>query len=185
MPREATPGFTLVEVTIAIAVLAVGAGMLASVSLATARANAAARRADVAQRAAVEKLEQLRALSWTSDGGVVPISDWSSNVATSPQSGTGGTGLGVSPGDTLVANVAGYSDVLDIDGRWLAAGTTAPLGAAWSRRWSVQALPAPADTLLLQVVVVPIRTDGTGATTTSARSVNGAWLMDMRTRRAR
>ena len=178
-------GFTLIEVTIAVALLAVAGAGLASLVLASGRANQSARQADVVQRAAVERLEQLRALAWTSDAAVVPVSDWSSNLTLSIPAGTGGSGLGASPGDTLAANVAGYADFMDADGRWLAGGTTPPADAAWVRRWSVQALSAPPDTLLLQVAVVPARTTGAVTTVASARAVNGAWLMDMRTRRAR
>ena len=178
-------GFTLVEVTIAVALLAAGGAGLASLALASGRANQSARQADVVQRAAVERLEQLRALAWTSDGAVVPVSDWSSNLTLSSPAGTGGAGLGTSPGDTLAANVAGYADFLDADGRWLGGGTTPPADAAWVRRWSVQALSAPPDTLLLQVAVVPARTTSAVTAVASARAVNGAWLMDMRTRRAR
>ena len=178
-------GFTLIEVTIAVALLAVGGAGLAGLMLASGRANQFARHADVAQRAAVERLEQLRALAWTSDGAIVPVSDWSSNLTLSIPAGTGGPGLGVSPGDTLAANVAGFADFMDADGRWLGGGTTPPADAAWVRRWAVQALTVPQDTLLLQVAVVPARTAGAVATVASARAVNGAWLMDMRTRRAR
>ncbi|MEQ1912816.1 MAG: type II secretion system protein, partial [Vicinamibacterales bacterium] len=178
-------GFTLIEVTIAVALLAVGGAGLASLALASGRANQVARQADVAQRAAVERLEQLRALAWTSDAAVVPVSDWSSNLTLAMPAGTGGPGLGASPGDTLAANVEGYVDFLDAEGRWLGGGTTTPAGAAWVRRWAVQAMSAPQDTLLLQVAVVPAGTTSAATTVASARAVNGAWLMDMRTRRAR
>ena len=178
-------GFTLIEVTIAVALLAVGGAGLASLVLASGRANQFARQADVAQRAAVERLEQLRALAWTSDGAVVPVSDWSSNLALSVPAGTGGPGLGTSPGDTLAESVAGYADFIDADGRWVGSGTTPPVGAAWVRRWSVQALNAPPETLLLQVAVVPAAATDAVTTVASARAVNGAWLMDVRARRAR
>ena len=167
------------------ALLAVGGAGLASLALASGRANQSARQADVAQRAAVERLEQLRALAWTSDGAVVPVTDWSSNLTLAIPAGTGGPGLGASPGDTLAATVAGYADFMDADGRWLGGGATPPADAAWVRRWSVQALSAPRDTLLLQVTVVPARTTSAVTAVASARAVNGAWLMDMRTRRAR
>ena len=178
-------GFTLIEVTIAVAMLAIGVGSLAYLALAAGRANTFARSSDVVARAAVERLEQLRALAWTSDGAVLPVSDWSSNLTLSTPGASGGPGLGASPGDSLAANVAGYADFIDADGRWLAGGTTAPAGAAWVRRWSVQMLGAPADTLLLQVVVVPARTISAVATVAAARAVNGSWLLDIRTRRAR
>ena len=189
LSQEARPdtmrGFTLIEVTIAMALLAVGVGGLAYLALSAGRANTTAKSADIVARAAVERLEQLRALTWTSDGAAVPVSDWSSDLTLSSPGPSGGPGLGASPGDTLAANVTGYADFLDADGRWLGGGTASPAGAAWVRRWSVQALSAPSDTLLLQVVVVPVRAIGAVATVTAARAVNGSWLMDVRTRRTR
>lgn len=182
---EGIRGFTLIEVTIAVALLAVAVGGIASLALVAGRANMSARQADIAQRAAVEMLEQLRSLAWTSEGGVVPITDWSSNLTSSIPVGSGGPGLGVSPGDTLASNVPGYADFLDADGRSISGDVTPPVGAAWVRRWSVQALAAPSDTLLLQVAVVPARTADAVATVAAARAVNGAWLMSVRTRRAR
>lgn len=178
-------GFTLVEVMLALAVLTTGAGTLLYAAMAAGRATVDARRADVMQRAAVEKLEQLRSLAWTSDAGIVPVSDWSSDVTTSPLPGTGGSGLGVSPGDTLATSVDGYADVLDADGRWLGGGAAVPPGAAMVRRWSIQTAAAPADTLVLQVVVVPFTSSGAVPTAAAARGANGTWLIDLRTRRSR
>lgn len=98
-------GFTLIEVLVALAVLMVAVGGLASVAMVTGRSTVDARGADVAQRAAVEKLEQLRSLSWTGDGGTVPVSDWSTDLTGAVVSPAGGRGLGVSPGDTLALSL--------------------------------------------------------------------------------
>ncbi len=178
-------GFTLIEVLLALAVLTTGAGSLLYAAMASGRATLEARRADVMQRAAVEKLEQLRSLSWTSDAGVTPVSDWSSDVTVAPVAGLSGLGLGVSPTDTLATSVDGYSDVLDVDGRWMGAGPRLPVGAAIVRRWSIQPALAPADTLVLQVVVVPFTVSGAVPTEATARAANGVWLIDLRTRRSR
>lgn len=175
----------MIEVVLAMAVLTTGSGTLLYAAMAAGRATVEARRADVMQRAAVEKIEQLRSLSWTSDAGAVPVSDWSSDVTLAPVAGISGTGLGVSPTDTLATSVDGYSDVLDADGRWLGAGAAMPVGASMVRRWSIQAAPAPADTLVLQVVVVPFTVTGAVPTAAAARGTNGVWLIDLRTRRAR
>jgi prepilin-type N-terminal cleavage/methylation domain-containing protein len=177
-------GFTLIEVMVAISLLATAASALLSLTLVADRANVSARRAGVAQAIAREKMEQLRALAWTSDGAI-PVSDWSSDLTHDPPRDDGGPGLGLSPGDTLSASVNGYADFLDADGRWLGGGTTAPRNSVWLRRWSVQAMPSPADTLLFQVIVVPARTSDSPASLAAARAVNGAWLIGMRTRSAR
>jgi len=181
MTRRGERGFSIVEATIAVSLLAVGVAALAQVTIATGRAGMAARRATIAQQAASERMEQLRALAWTSDGNVVPVTDWNSDLTTTPAS-TGGVGLGSAPG-TLATNTPGYCDFLDGDGRWLAAGTRAPAGAAWVRRWSVTAVDSLDDTLVLNVVVIPAAT--AGAQLGTAATLNGAWLVGMRTRRAR
>lgn len=178
-------GFTLIEVVLAMAVLTTAAGTLLYAAMAAGRATVEARRADVMQRAAVEKLEQLRGLSWTSDAGTVAVSDWTSDVTVAPVSGAGGTGLGVSPTDTLATSTAGYSDVLDADGRWMGPGPATPVGASVVRRWSIQSATLPADTLVLQVVVVPFTVTGGVPTAAAARGANGVWLIDLRTRRSR
>jgi type II secretory pathway pseudopilin PulG len=175
-------GFTLAEAVIAVSLLAVGVSALAQVILASGRASTWAQQAAVVQQAARERLEQLRVLAWTSDNGGVPISDFSSDLSTTPPRPAGGVGLGISAVDTLLTNVAGYCDFLDVNGHWVAAGVRAPRGAAWVRRWSV--LPLADDALLVQVLVVPAGTRA-GATVATARGTNGAWLVDIRTRRTR
>lgn len=183
MPRDDARGFSLIEAVIAVSLLAVGVSAAAQLAIVSARANASAQRAGAAQQAAREKMEELRALAWTSDAALVPISDWSTDLTTTPARSSGGVGLGVSPADTLLSNVAGYCDFLDTNGQWVAGGTRAPVGATLVRRWSVAPADALADTLVFQVVVVPASA-GTGAAAVSAaRAVNGAWLVGMRTRR--
>ena len=177
-------GFSLVEAVIAVSVLAVGVSAVAQVVLASARANVASQQAAVVQQAARERMEQLRALAWTSDASLVPVSDWSSDLTITPARASGGVGLGVSPVDTLLSNVAGYCDFLDARGAWVAGGAQAPPGAAWVRRWSVVPTEALADTLTLQVVVVPVSAATGQAAVSAARGVSGAWLTGMRTRRA-
>lgn len=167
------------------ALLATGVAALAGLAVVAGRTNAEARNASVVQQAAKEKLEQLRALAWTSDAALVPVSDWDSNVAMSPTQPGGGVGLGVSPESSLASTVAGFADFIDANGRWLASGTRVPRDAAWVRRWSVQVFTLLPDTLVLQVLVVPVHTRDGAATVAAARAVNGAWLIDMRTRRAR
>lgn len=171
------------EAVVAVSVLAVGVSAVAQVVLASARANIASQQAALVQQAARERMEQLRSLAWTSDGSLVPVSDWSSDLTTTPPRVSGGVGLGASPVNTLLSNVAGYCDFLDARGLWVAGGALAPIGTAWVRRWSVAPTEALADTLTLQVVVVPVSATTGQAAVSAGRGVNGAWLTDMRTRR--
>ncbi|HUR35240.1 MAG TPA: prepilin-type N-terminal cleavage/methylation domain-containing protein [Vicinamibacterales bacterium] len=183
MPRRSERGFSLIEAVIAVSVLAVGVAALAQVAVASGRASVSAQRSTIAQFAARERLEQLRALAWTTDAGVVPVSDWSSDLTVTPRASDGGAGLGVSPGSALRENTAGFCDFLDADGRWLAGGVQPPIGTAWIRRWSIATLDGFTDTLILQVVVVPAT--AAGAALTPARTSNGAWLVSMKTRLSR
>jgi type II secretory pathway pseudopilin PulG len=185
MARRDERGFSLIEAVVAVSLLATGVAAVAQLALVSARAHTSAQRAGVVQQAAREKLEQLRALAWTSDAGLLPISDWSSDLTTTPPQPGSGVGLGVSPGDTLSSNVEGYCDFLDANGMWLAGGTRPPRGAAFVRRWSVQTVDPLADTLVLNIIVVPVGVRSGASTVAAARGVNGAWLIGMRTRRAR
>jgi len=181
MTKQSQRGFSIIEATIAVSLLAIGVAGLAQLTVATGQANAAARRATIAQQAAAERMEQLRALAWTSDAGVVPVTDWTSDLTTTPAS-TGGAGLAPTSPGSLTTNTPGYCDFLDADGRWLAGGTRAPASAAWVRRWSVAAVEPLSDTLMLRVVVIPAMADQTPRGSTS---INGASLVTMRTRRVR
>ena len=74
--------------------------------------------------------------------------------------------------------VSGYCDYLDANGRWLAGGGVPPAGAIYARRWAIDALPSsPADTLVLQVLVLRIRTGST-----VAKRSDEARLTTLRTR---
>ena len=181
--RTAQRGFTLIEVTMATALLACGVSAVAALSLASANASVAARQNGMATVLARAKMEQVRALAWTSDAVLVPVSDWSSDLSRALPA-VGGSGLGVSPSGALAANVAGFCDHLDAYGRWVGDGTSAPVAAAWTRRWSIEPLAgAPAGTLRFEVVVLPA--PRSAARLSSASRLNGARLIDVRARRAR
>lgn len=178
-------GFSIIEVVVSVSLLAVGVSAVAQLAVLSARAGTSAQAADTAQYAAREKLEQLRALTFVSDDGAVTVTDVSSDLSVTPSAAAGGPGLAGGSGDTLLSNVAGFCDFLDGDGRWLSGGTRPPAGAVWVRRWSMQPLPGLADTILLQVVVLPARLVGDPRAVAVARSNNGAWLFDLRARTAR
>jgi prepilin-type N-terminal cleavage/methylation domain-containing protein len=178
-------GFSLIEVCIALAILSTAVLALSALTLTTQQTAAAAGQIGVAQLAARARLEDLRALAWTSDAAGVPISDWSADLTSTPPRPAGGRGLGQSPGDTLDANVAGYCDFLDAEGQWLGAGTTPPANTAWIRRWMVQPTAADPDLLVIQVLVVSALRSSENATADAARGLNGAWLQAIRARRSR
>ncbi len=185
MTIEDRRGFSLIEVMVAVSLLALGVSAVAQLALASARAQRAASDATLAQTLARARLEELRGLAWTSDAGVVPISDWSTDVSVTPPRPSGGTGLGVSPGDALFTNADGYCDFLDARGTWLAGGTRPPAGTAWVRRWAIDLPGALADTVRLQVLVVPVDRAAADRVVAAARATNGAWLVALRPRRVR
>jgi prepilin-type N-terminal cleavage/methylation domain-containing protein len=178
-------GFSLLEVLIALGVLSSGVLAMSALMIATAQAGATATQLDVAQLAARAKLEDLRSLAWTSNDGAVPVSDWSTDLTVTPVAATGGPGLGVSPGNTLLANVEGYCDFLDRHGRWIGGGSPPPAGASWVRRWMVRPDFDRPDLLSIQVVVVPVQRSAADTTLPIAQGLNGAWLATLRSRRAR
>jgi prepilin-type N-terminal cleavage/methylation domain-containing protein len=135
-------GFTLIEVIVAVALLATasaGVGGLISMAASSVRA---ARVHTWAVILASDKLEHLRSLAWAQ--------------------------LGRSPGDALQRDVAGYVDHLDAKGQ----GVGSAAAAVYTRRWSIQSLPAdPEHTVLLQVRVVPtVRREGIAVSLASIRT---------------
>lgn len=160
MRESAEPaGFTLVEVLVAMGLVAVMAVVAAEVFLVAARLTHDARRATSMTLLAAQKLEQLRALRYsTDDAGARDddrTTDWRSST---PEAG--GSGLGASPADSLDRDEAGYVDYLDIGGQWVGAGTTPPPGAAYTRRWRISPLAADPDNgVVLEVLVMSADAD--------------------------
>jgi len=147
-------GFSIVEVLVAAAILTTGLIAVAQLFVMSTNANAAARRVTTTAVLAQQKIEQLRGLTWGFDDFGLPISDFTSNIAVTPPTSTGGVGLQPSPGDSLTTSTPGYVDYLDAYGAWVGAGATPPDGAIYVRRWSVEPLPTnPNNTLVFQVLV--------------------------------
>lgn len=171
-------GFSLIETLVAVTLLVVGVGALAQLFVISTRANGRARSISTASLLAQAKTEQLRALTWGFDPFGLPVSDTTSDTRVEPEQSTGGTGLSVSPPDTLARNVAGYCDFVDATGRLLgdpANDARVPAAAIYVRRWSVDPLPAdPGNTIVIQVLVMPATTE---------RSGESARLVSVRTRR--
>lgn len=159
-------GFSLLEALVATLLLAGGVAALAWLAVASSRVQAAAREQGMATRLARDKMEQLRALAWTSD--VV---------------GSAVSGLVASPPGTLAANMPGFFDALDAAGHELP-GDARVGEAAWVRRWAVAPLETVSEAMSLQVVVVPAAFAGdTGVR--RMRAVGGARLYGVRARRTR
>jgi hypothetical protein len=151
---RSTRGFSLIEAVIAIAIASAGVVSSLQLLIVATTANQAARATTVATLMAIEKMEQLRGLLWAFDAGGHRISDTASDVTTMPD-GRNGTGLSVSPANTLQQNVHGFCDFLSASGTALGTGASPPLGTAFVRRWSIEPLSVAAgDTLLIQVLVL-------------------------------
>jgi prepilin-type N-terminal cleavage/methylation domain-containing protein len=152
-------GFSLVEVLVAmllIATTAAGVGELCAIAAASTRA---ARNHTWATWLAGDKVEQLRALTWAFAANGLPVSDTTTDLSMQPATSSG-SGLSPSPAGSLARSVSGYVDYLDGSGLWVGAGLTLPSRAVYVRRWSIEPLPAnPADTLILQVLVTTVSRD--------------------------
>jgi type II secretory pathway pseudopilin PulG len=130
-------GFTLVEVVISAGLLATLAAGGAHLIGRAVRDAEAARMRTVASVAALQKMEQLRAM------------------ALAEEAGGAGPGLQASPPGTLDVDVPGYVDYLTGDGVWLS--ETSSTSAVFARRWSVRLHAHDPDTLALRVVVTRVR----------------------------
>lgn len=148
MDTDQERGFTILEVVICAGLLAT---LAAGGSYLVARAvqdTEAVRARTVATIAALQKMEQLRALAWDVD--VDTATD-----LTLDNPGPGGSGLQPSPAGTLDADAPGYVDYLSGEGLWVPAAAAG--SAVFARRWSVAVHPGDADTLVLRVVVTRAR----------------------------
>ena len=178
-------GFTLAETLVATAILAtslVGLAQLLAISVST---NSSARANTFATVLAEQKLEQLRALTWGFDSLGLPLSDLTTDTTVVPQAANGGTGLTPSPGGTLISNVAGYVDYLDVYGKSLGGGGNPPANTIYTRRWSVEPLPTnPNDTIIIQVLVSKKTNRGSADSGNAGRMPNEARIMCIKTRKA-
>jgi len=125
-PR-ACDGFTLLEVMMAMLLIAILAAGVVSLFTSAVKATAAARVQTSMALLALQRMEELRSAH----------------------------ALSLSPPAALASNIAGFVDFLDCAGRVVAAGLSPPPTACFVRRWSVEPLAAsPASTLVLQVLVL-------------------------------
>src|SRR5262249_16049058 len=128
---------------------------------------------------------QLRSLTWGFDTLGLPISDFSSDTTVVPESPAGGKGLRPSPPDALKSNQDGYCDFLDRYGYSLGGGATPPTATASPRGWSTEPMPAnPDNTLVLQVLVTPLRDRASDSTASTRRLPDEARIASVKTRKA-
>ena len=140
--KSSERGFSLIETMIAI-------GLLTTISLSVAQlfAVAAKRNLDACAQTstailAVQKMEQLRELTWGFDNTALglPLSDTTTDLSIDPPS-AGGSCLSPSPQGTLDGNTPGYVDYIDVYGDWVGTGASPPPNTTFIRRWSVEPLP--------------------------------------------
>jgi prepilin-type N-terminal cleavage/methylation domain-containing protein len=177
-------GFTLIEVLIALGIVSsivAGVAVLFGVAI---KASQGARVQAATVALAVQKLEELRALTWSVDAAGTRITDVTTDLSTSPPT-TGGNGLAASPSGTIDANTAGYVDYLDKDGRWVGTGSRPPPQAVFIRRWNIDPLAAaPDDVLVLQVLVTTVVRDASWSGGTRPRLSDDALMVTLKTRRS-
>lgn len=152
-PPPTDTGFTLIEVLVALVLLTVTAAGLSVLFVVSLRDARAARDQTMAVVLGMERMEELRGLTWGMDGATgTPISDVTTDLGRSPPDATG-NGLSPSPATSLEVNTPGYVDYLDGRGQWVGTGGTPPAPATYIRRWQIETLPGDPDTLLLRVLV--------------------------------
>jgi hypothetical protein len=160
--RSRCEGFSLIEASVALALLAGALVALADLLAVGTRLNSLARVTTMTALLAEQKMEQLRSLTWGFDPLGLPASDLTTDVALLGASATvcgparSGVGLGLTPSadDTLAANVDGYVDFVDARGCSLGGGAAAPAGAAFVRRWAIALLEGSAEATLVLTVRV-------------------------------
>lgn len=158
---SADGGFSLLEVLVSVGILAFAALSVGQLFTVATKANFASKGQTSTTLLAVQKMEQLKALTWgfdlSSSNLGLPVSDTTTDLSQPTPTG-GGHGLDPSPGGTLDTNVAGYVDYLDFDGNWVGSGGGVPGNTFYIRRWAITPLPTnPNNTLILQVHVTTVQ----------------------------
>jgi len=171
-------------VIIATGILATALVSLAQLFAISTKSNLSARNSGTAMIYAEQKIEQLRALSYTLDSSGLPSTDITTDTSVYPPAATGGTGLSPSTDNTLQSNTDGYVDYIDNRGQSLGGGETIPDNTAFIRRWSIEPLPTnPNNVTIIQVLVTRSRDRGTADLGSVARGADEARLMTIRSRK--
>ena len=177
-------GFAPLEAVVSSGLLIVLVAGLGSLMVMSGTATRSAADMSIGLFLAVQKIEQLRGLTWTYDRDGREISDLTTRLAVDPP-GADGRGLRPSPPDSLQQNVDGFVDFLDRHSQWIGA-TFPPRGTSFIRRWSIRQVdPADDGLLMLQVVVMHVsvaeRIDSTTSLQPSDPGV--VWLTTLKGRR--
>ncbi|MEO8483803.1 MAG: prepilin-type N-terminal cleavage/methylation domain-containing protein [Acidobacteriota bacterium] len=147
-------GFTLLEVLLALFLLAGVALVLADLTCRAVRITDRARRQSVMAMMAEERVEQLLGLSWGlgEAAAAVPVTDTGTDL-TGALPASGGPGLGTSPVDALSTDEPGHVDFADRRGTWVGSGPAVPAGAEFVRRWRIARVPSTSECLAIEVLV--------------------------------
>jgi type II secretory pathway pseudopilin PulG len=150
--RALESGFSLIETLIALGLVTGAVIALAHLFALSTSSNLDSKSMTYAAVLAQQKVEELRALAFGFGADGLSVTDIESDTASDAT--TGGTGLSPSPMGALGQNTPGYVDHLDGSGSKLGGGVAPPGGAMYTRRWSIEPLPAdPARAIVIQVNV--------------------------------
>jgi prepilin-type N-terminal cleavage/methylation domain-containing protein len=183
-------GFSLIEVLVSVALLSVVSLGVAQLFAVATKANLSSKGQTSTALLAVQRMEQLKALTWGFDQSAaalgLPASDITTDLSQPTPTG-GGAGLNPSPSNAITQDTPGYVDYLDDQGVWVGNTANAP-NSAYVRRWSITPLPTnPNNTLVFQVRVMTVRQAQAvaAATTAPTRSFGEeTWLTSVKTRKA-
>jgi hypothetical protein len=178
-------GSSLIEVLVATVLATTATVALAGISLQTLRMNADARSTTVSTVLASQKMEQLHSLMWAFDAFGTAVSDTSSDVTVTPALPSGGVGLTPSPAGALSLSRLGYCDFVDANGASLGGGASAPPGARFARRWSIDRLTSSDDSLLIQVSVTPVGSGRAGTVSGVNRVHDESRILSIKSRKGR
>ncbi len=184
-------GFSLIEVLVSVALLSVVSLGVAQLFAVATKANLSSRGQTSTALLAVQRMEQLKALTWGFDQNAsalgLPASDISTDLSQPSPTG-GGSGLNPSPSNAITEDTPGYVDYLDEQGVWVGNTASGAANAAYVRRWSITPLPTnPNNTLVFQVRVMTVRQAQAVAVAASAptgRFGEETWLTGVKTRKA-
>jgi type II secretory pathway pseudopilin PulG len=162
-------GSTLIEALVATIILTTGLLAMAELIRIATSSNVRARRGSFAAILAGQKLEELKSLAWEFDVSGAPVSD---------------VGLRASPW-SLQRNTPGFVDHVGGDGQIVGEEVAPPVSALYTRRWSVEPLPAGGgDVLLIQVLVTGTGNRGLADRGSVAHLPGEARFLTIRTRKA-
>lgn len=149
-------GFGVIDTLVAVSLSSLVLSSLVPLLLTARDRQLDAARESAGVALAASKLDLLASLAWEASvlptGVLAPRTDVATTAAPEAPA-AGGQGLAPSPPGTLTANVPGYVDYIDIEGRWVGEGAAMPAHAAFVRRWAVVAEPGHPDVRFLQVLV--------------------------------